>query len=99
MKEILTNTDVKLYEYYVVRNNKLFMINKYDINIGEMYCYPAATPSTPPDIMLLKDKRGVEKDPFYAFDPTENVINMDYFNPVGIKNYILNIGKFKNWWE
>jgi len=94
MIEINNHGDLKLYNYYVIRDSKLFMVNRKDILADEICCYVGSTPSTPPDIELHREikRSGGE------FEDLHSVVNMDYFQPGEIKNYILDIGEFKDWW-
>ena len=95
--------DCKLYSNYVVRNGELYLAEKLkDINPDEIFCSVGSTPSSPSDIVLYRDiKTPIYVDENFSFPYTtlSEVINIDYFNPLGIKNYILDIGVFKDWYE
>lgn len=99
MKKITEQEDLQLYKYYTVREDSLFLIDRYDLLVGELYCLPVIDISSPTEIALFKGRRGDSPDPFYAFDPTECVMNVEYYTPEGIKNFLLSKGKFVNWWE
>lgn len=96
MGEVKDNKNVK-FGYFVVRDNKLLQTKyKTDILNGETFCFVGTTPSTPPDVVLSVFKMNVDK--LYN-EKIREVVNVKYFNIGGIKNLILNIGEFKNWWE
>lgn len=99
MKKITEQEELQLYKYYTVREDSLFLINRYDLSVGELYCLPVIDISNPTEIVLFKGRRGDSPDPFYAFDPTEHVMNVEYYTPEGIKNYLLGNGTFTHWWE
>lgn len=99
MIEVKTQSDVELYSYYVVRDNTLFKTkNLNDVNVNEEFCHTFTTPSTPPDVALLVERKTNETIKWLN-SYIKEVINMDYLTPEGIKNFLLGIGEFKNWWE
>ena len=51
-----------------------------------------------PDIVLVVERKSNPSMKWFNIHLRE-VINMDYFNIDGIKNFLLGIGEFKNWWE
>jgi len=99
MIEVKTQSDVELYSYYVVRDNTLFKTkNLNDVNVNEEFCHTFTTPSTLPDVGLLVERKTNETIKWLN-SYIKEVINMDYLTPEGIKNFLLGIGEFKNWWE
>ncbi len=101
--KIESQKDCQMYVKYVVRDGELYKVEKIkDINKDEIFCGVSGTPSTPPDIVLyrgIKSPMYVDEDFSYPYQTLSEVINMDYFTPIGIKNYILDIGVFKDWTE
>lgn len=98
MREITSLKDLELYKPYVIRDNKLYMLDSIKkIPNGEIYCSVGTTPSTPADIVLYRDIR--DDNTMAGFNTINEVINMDYYNPIGIKNFILDPTDFKDWWE
>lgn len=101
--KVESQNECKMYAKYVVRDGELYRIlNEKDINPDEIFVGISSTPSTPPDLVLYRAVNTPEYvNPDFSWPHTDlsEVINMDYFNPEGIKNYLLDIGEFKNWYD
>lgn len=97
--EIKEQSDIELYVYYVLRDDILYKTkNLNDIKIDEEYCHVFTTPATPPEVVLLVEKK--TNDYLKIFNSyVRDVINSEYFTMDGIKNYLLNNDKFKDSWE
>jgi hypothetical protein len=100
MKEILDKKDIKWrgMDYYVLREDKLYKINKSDLIDDETYCITIQSPTTPPNFGLSLRKHNKE----LTYDnPIREVYNYNYLQSEIIKSYILGIDldKFKNYWE
>lgn len=99
MIEVKIQSDVELYNYYFIKDELLYKTkNLNDLEIGDEYCHIFNSPSTPPDIVLVVERKSNHSMKWFNIHLRE-VINMDYFNIDGIKNFLLGIGEFKNWWE
>jgi hypothetical protein len=97
--EVKTQSDVELYVYYVLRNDILYKTNDLnDVELSEEYCHIFNSPSTPPDIILVIEKKTNNYLKIFNSHIRE-VINSDYFTIDGIKNFILGTQEFKNYWE
>lgn len=101
--KIETPIDCVMYSKYVIRDGELYIAEKLkDINPDEIFCGVVTSPSSPPDIVLyraVKTPMYVDEEFSYPYTTLSDVTNMDYFNPFHIKNYILGIGEFKDWYD
>lgn len=93
---------------YKLDNYKDFLRDKKlksELLPNEMVCWLHTTPSTPADFCLQKLKNIEEEvtlenlDMLYPQIFLEDINNFDYYNIEDIKNFILGIGEFKNWYD
>ena len=82
---------------YVVRDNKLYKTeDKEEILDGELYGMFGNTPTTPPDITMTVFKKRIDDT---WDEELKMVVNFDYYYYSVIKNYILGVGDFYDWWN
>lgn len=99
MIEVKIESDLELYSYYFIKDSVLYKTkNLNELEIDDEYCHIFTSPSTPPDIVLMVERK--TNDSLKWFNTyLREVVNMDYFNIEGIKSFLSNDGTFKNWWE
>lgn len=99
MVEVKNNSDIELYHYYFIKDSILYKSkNLENVIVGDDYCHIFTSPSTPPNIVLVVEKKTNEMLKWFNVHLRE-VVNADYFNINGVKNFLLNNGTFKNYWE
>jgi hypothetical protein len=103
MREILVNGDLTIapFHNYVVRDSKLYVTTKFKgIEEGEIFCDIALTPSTPADFILYRCKKvNKTNENMWGYEELFDVTNYDYITPFHIKNIILGIGEFYDWYD
>ena len=100
---VVRNNILYKLKYNPLEHNQSFYNPKIreELELNEICCYISTTPSTPADIELTKFKNINNPLTQENFDEWHLlcITNMDYLNTRDIKNFILGIGEFKNWYN